>query len=169
MDVADGTEVDGPRLETIHALGARLLGWQQDGDAVVVAYRQTRAQGEPAGQAIGSLSWQTDYAVAPIGAYPEVVAVSPDGGSSALVVSPAGANRIDVARDLLDRFGGPPPSLPSRLLDWFGTRTEEIVVAIVGLVAAIYGIRVVGGACAPDSSVGTANRCGPRSSTEAVA
>ncbi len=36
VDAELGTDTDGPRLATLHATGAILLGWQNDGDAIVV-------------------------------------------------------------------------------------------------------------------------------------
>ncbi len=51
-----------------------------------------------------------------------------------LMSLPGDANRVDIARDLLDRFGGAPVSPAARFLDWLRPFLGETLVlaAIVG-------------------------------------
>lgn len=88
----------------------RLLGWLPDGSAVVRTYRPQTPAADDAGGA-------------------ELVALRPDGGRARLVDLPASAHDVDVARDLLlaGRFGGTPPPLTDRLLDWLAGMVGQLV------------------------------------------
>ncbi len=127
VDAELGTYTDGPRLARFHATGASLLGWQNDGDAVVVLNRDFVPP--PA-------------ASVPAATAPEVVALHPGGGSTTLMSLPGDANRVDISRDLLDRFGGAPVSPTARFLDWLRPLLDEIA-PLVAAAATIYGLRLV--------------------------
>ena len=127
VDAELGTDADGPRLATFHAMGARLLGWQNDGDAVVVLNRDF----------VPPLP-----ASAPAATAPEVVALHPGGGSTTLMSLPGDANRVDISRDLLDRFGDAPVSPAARFVDWLRPLLDEIAL-LVAAAATIYGLRLV--------------------------
>jgi hypothetical protein len=129
MDAARGIPT-GPRFDPVHGVGARLLGRPGNGDAIVVVYA---AAGTPPPDAS---TWSAVNATAPSYAHPGVVALHPGGGSTALVTVPRGADRVDIARDLLGRFGGPPPTLSARLLDWLGTHAVAVTV-FAGIVALV--------------------------------
>src|SRR5262249_1530339 len=96
LDPRTGADVPGPPLDPIRGVSAWLLGWQADGDAVVAVFR-----GHTHGTFAASL---TDYAET-VGLF----AYHPSGGRTELVRLPADANRIEIARDLLeqDHFGAP--------------------------------------------------------------
>jgi hypothetical protein len=128
VDVTTGSAVEGPRLQPVRAEKPSLLGWQSDGDAVVaLTFRMNQfAMHTCAGASCVPLQWQP----------PTVVALHPGGGQTTLVTTPAGADRIDVARDLLDRFGAPAPSLGSRILDVARARVRQmlVIVAVLALI-----------------------------------
>jgi hypothetical protein len=126
IDPATGATVDGPVFDPVPGLAAWVLGWQSDGAAVVESFHgPIMAPGEP-----------IDFArSARLDAY------RPGGGRSELVQLPADATRVDVARDWLDRFGGPAPPWSSRALDVLAGRVLEAI--LLCLVVAI-GITVVG-------------------------
>jgi hypothetical protein len=50
---------------------------------------------------------------------------------------PGGADRVDIARDLLSRFGGLPPSFGARLFDWTGTHVAGFTVITVIIIAIV--------------------------------
>ena len=127
VDAVRGTDADGPQLPTFHALGARLLGWQNDGDAIVVLNHDVLPP--PA-------------APVPAAIAPEVVALRPGGGSTTLVTLPGNANRVDIDRNLLDRFGAAPISPGARYLDWLRPLLGEILI-FAAIAAAIYGVRLL--------------------------
>jgi len=130
VDVTTGSVVEGPDLQPVRAERPSLLGWQSDGDAVVaLTFRMNElALHTCAGPSCPSMRWQP----------PTVVALHPGGGQTTLVTTPASADRIDVARDLLDRFGAEPPSLGSRLVDLAWARAPQLatVVAVIALLVA---------------------------------
>jgi hypothetical protein len=135
LDSTFGLEVDGPQFDQLTALGARLLGWQASGDAVVTVIRPA---GEPAPE---------PDPLAPPGGRADLVALAPGGGSHELVSLPGTTNRVDVAAQLLDRFGGQPPSLSARLADWITHLSSlgvGLVVVVVLVVAAVLLRRGVG-------------------------
>ena len=139
VDAELGIDVEGPRLPPIHGWQARLLGWQSDGDAVVVLDRNAGPL-DPIlehGMPTDVPTWQAT-AQPEVDQTPEVLALRPGGGSITLVTLPRNANRVDIAVDLLDRSGGSPASLQSRILDWLGTRIDELLV-LVAVAAAIVG------------------------------
>lgn len=144
VDAERGTDVNGPRFGTFPARGSRLLGWQSDGDAVVVRYHDARTadHSRPPDAPSDSAEWPEPNHAAPLVTRPEVMALRPGGGSTTLVSLPGDVDRVDVARDLLDRFGGPPPAIPARLLDWLGPLSDEIALLAV-VAAAIYGLRLL--------------------------
>jgi hypothetical protein len=98
-----------------------LLGWQSDGDAVVV---------------LSAASGATSATP------PQVVALHPAGGHTALITVPRNANRIDVAGDLLDRFGGPAPSIGDHVVDWLAARGGPVIV-VLSVVALLVVARVI--------------------------
>ena len=142
VDAERGTDVDGPRFETFTARGSRLLGWQGDGDAVVVRYHDARTAAHSPPPDAPSGSTEPPNHASPLVTRAEVVALSPGGGLTTLVTLPGDVDRVDVARDLLDRFGGPPPSLAARFLDWLGALCGEIAL-LAGIAAAVYAVRLV--------------------------
>jgi hypothetical protein len=142
VDAERGTDVDGSQYETFTARGARLLGWQGDGDAVVVRYHDARTAAHSPPPDAPSGSAEPPNHASPAVTRAEVVALPPGGGLTTLVTLPGDVDRVDVARDLLDRFGGPPPSPPARLLDWLGPLSDEIAL-LAGIAAAIYAVRLV--------------------------
>lgn len=134
VDADSGAEVDGPAIQTTDVVGARVLGWQQDGDAIVVRYRDTGASSGTAvsGPGPGDVT-------APVAGQPEVVALHPGGGSTVFVTLPDAAHGVDVARGLLERFGGEPPSPLARFLDWLYPLAKKIAL-LVAVGAAIYAV-----------------------------
>jgi len=131
LDPDRGVEVYGPRLSEVTGLGVRILGWQQDGDAVVVVFHP--AADVPPGRQI-PVSWQKDDGFMRGDA--EVFALHSDGGRTELVTFPHRADSVDIARDLLvaDRFGGPAPSLAERFGDWLAPLVGRILLFVAGVV-----------------------------------
>jgi hypothetical protein len=120
VDAIDGSPVtDDRRFATVRTREPRLLGWQSDGDAVVV------------------LTAAPDFEQ-PGFEPPQVVALDPGGGRTELITLPQATSRIDIARSLLDRFGAEPPSLADSALDWLAVRGPQAVklLAIVALLVA---------------------------------
>ncbi|HEX6870827.1 MAG TPA: hypothetical protein VF163_06995, partial [Micromonosporaceae bacterium] len=139
VDSRTGVEVPGPHLDALTGLGARLLGWQVDGDAVVEVF----AAGEVAPQATIGRSWlsdDTDLA----GQAPRVLALHPGGSQEELLALPDDARQVQVAGELLraDRFGGPSPNLATRVADWLGPK-RWTVSAVALLVLAVVTLMVV--------------------------
>lgn len=133
VDGVDGAVVAGPTLATVRTRQPSLLGWQSDGDAIVVLTA-------PSGPAPGgdSVAWYFDHEP------PQVVALHLGGGETSLISLPSGASRIDIARNLLDRFGAAPPSLADHAVDWFAVRGRQatVLLAVVALlIAARIGYR----------------------------
>lgn len=127
VDINDGSETaeaDFDVTQVVSAMSARLLGWQSDGDAVVVL-ALTRL--DPAG---------------PHAAAPQVLALHPGGGQTALISVTIEANRIDIARDLLDRFGGEPRTGWDLLVDTFHVRLRQALLPI-GIIAALVAARLI--------------------------
>jgi hypothetical protein len=127
VDIASGA-VTGAGLDAVRAVSPSLLGWQSGGDAVVVL---AMTSADPAG---------------PRGAAPQVLALHPGGGQTSLIRVPADVDRIDVARDLLDHFGGAPSSGWDRLLDMLRVRLPQalpLIAIIATLVAAVVAYRRV--------------------------
>ncbi len=111
VDPHTGADARGPVVAPVRAVGARLLGWQSDGDAVVVLYS----------------------------GHVQVLALRDSAAPRALVSLPGATDRVDIARDLLDRFGGPAPSLTDRLLDWLRALADDLAV-LLGIVVSVYGV-----------------------------
>lgn len=103
VDMGNGAVTDAG-FDAVQAVSARLLGWQSDGDAVV------------------ALSMTSHDPSGPRRAAPQVLSLHPGGGRTTLVTVTADADRIDVARDLLDHFGGDPRSGWSMFLDLLRVR-----------------------------------------------
>ena len=119
VDISSGavTEAD---FDPVQAVSAKLIGWQTDGDAVVVL---TMTSPDPAGPHLGA---------------PQVLALRPSGGRTTLITVTADADRIDVARDLLDRFGGDSPSGAEQFLDVVRVRLSQarLPIAVIALLVA---------------------------------
>jgi hypothetical protein len=128
LDAANGVEARGPSLPGV--AGSRLLGFQTDGDAIVIRFATTDTPSRPDAPDVTS----------PSTGHPEVIALRPDGRTTVLVSLPATASRVDVATDLLERFGATPPSPPARFADWLRPQTGKLLF-IVAVIAAIYGWR----------------------------
>jgi hypothetical protein len=128
VDSRTGDDASGPRLDGFDALGARLLGWRTNGDAVVVRY-------QPAGD-----SGLDADVMSPPGGRAELVGLSPGGGTRRLVSLPGGTNRVDVAAQLLDRFGGPAPSIGYRLGDWLRTQFDDLLCLLAVIAVVVVGI-----------------------------
>ncbi|HEY7176720.1 MAG TPA: hypothetical protein VH442_17550, partial [Micromonosporaceae bacterium] len=106
VDIGTGAVTDA-RLDTLEAVSAKLLGWQTDGDAVVV---------------LGTMSPLAGNAHVRV---PQVLSLHPGGGRSTLITVTADADRIDVARNLLDHFGGDPCSGWAMFLDVLRVRLGQ--------------------------------------------
>jgi hypothetical protein len=119
VDISDGA-VTVAGLDPVQAASARLLGWQVDGDAVVVL---AMTSPEPAGPHSGT---------------PQVLALHPGGGRTTLMTLPAGAGRVDIARTLLDHFGGEPRSRWELFLDVVRVRLAQAApwLAVIALLVA---------------------------------
>ncbi|GIJ47987.1 hypothetical protein Val02_48730 [Virgisporangium aliadipatigenens] len=133
IDADTGAPATGPALRLAGVAGARLLGWQRDGDAVAVRFRDSGTSFTPP-------TGRRADVTAPPGGQPEVVALRPDGPGTVLVRVPAGADRVEVARGFLDRFGAAPASLRERLLDWLASHTGALVL-LMAAGAALYAVR----------------------------
>jgi hypothetical protein len=119
VDTGDGAATDA-RFDAVEAVSARLLGWQSDGDAVVTLGMTSP---DPAGPHVGA---------------PQVLSLHPGGGRATLITVTADADRIDVATDLLDHFGGEPRSGWAMFLDLLRVRLPQAMPwlgAIVVLIA----------------------------------
>jgi hypothetical protein len=114
VDSKTGGVTAGPQVDSVTGPGARLIGWQDDGDAVVLAFAAGRADSTSGGS-----SWPDDDAASSDGPS-QLLAMHPGGGHASLVDLPRGAVHVEVASDLLsaDQFGGPAPSTLSRYGDW---------------------------------------------------
>ena len=123
VDVGSGA-VTGAGFDQVRAVSARLLGWQHDGNAVVV------------------LNMTNPNSPGPFLGAPQVLSLRPGGGQSTLLTVTADANRVDIARNLLDHFGGEPRSGWAMFLDLLGVRLPQaapglaVVAALVALVLA---------------------------------
>lgn len=123
VDISSGA-VTGAGLDPVRAVSPSLLGWQSSGDAVVVLE-------------------MTDADLAgPQGVVPQVLALYPGGGHTSLIRVPADADRIDIARNLLDHFGGPSGSFWDRLLDLLRVRVPQ-AWPLFAVIVALVGARVV--------------------------
>ena len=120
VDIATGA-VTGAGLDLVRAVSPSLLGWQRSGDAVVVL-----AMTSPAGPRV---------------AVPQVLALHPGGGRTSLIRVPADVDRIDIARDLLDHFGGGSSSGWDRLLDMLRVRLPQ-TLPVIAVIAALVAARV---------------------------
>jgi hypothetical protein len=129
VDSSSGAEVDGPQLYRFGAVGARLLGWRSNGDAVVL-------RDEPVGD-----SAPAAQPLSPPGGRAELVGVNAT-SVYPLVDLPGGTNRVDVAAQLLDRFGGPSPSISYRLGDWLRTHVTDLV-GLAAVIAVVTGTVVL--------------------------
>jgi hypothetical protein len=87
VDINGGAVTDAA-LDPVQSVSARLLGWQDDGGAVVVLGMTSH---DPAGPHLGA---------------PQVLALHRGRGRTTLITVAADADRIDIARTLLDQFGG---------------------------------------------------------------
>jgi hypothetical protein len=119
VDIGNGAVTD-TRFDPVQAVSARLLGWQTDGDAVV------------------ALSMTSNDAAGPHLGAPQVLSLHPGGGRTTLITVMADADRIDVARDLLDQFGGDPRSGWAMFLDMLRVRLRQAapwLAAIAVLIA----------------------------------
>lgn len=69
---------------------------------------------------------------------PQVLAPHPNGGRTALVTVTADADRIDIARTMLDRFGGQPRSGWAMFLDLAGVRLPQVApwLAVIAVLVA---------------------------------
>ncbi len=115
VDAESGAVYDGGRAP-VRGVSARLLGWQADDDAIVAA---TQTAHVPEGPHAG---------------LPQVLALDPDGGRTELITVPDGTDRIDIARDLLDHFGGQPRSGWDLLLDTVAFRGLQLLPFAVALI-----------------------------------
>jgi hypothetical protein len=122
VDIGSGVVTDG-RFDAFEAVSAKLLGWQTDGDAVVVLGMMSPL----AGNAL----------VRP----PQVLSLHPGSGRTSLITVVADADRIDVARNLLDHFGGDPRSGWAMFLDVFRVRLVQ-AMPWLGAVAILVAIVV---------------------------
>jgi hypothetical protein len=131
VDSTYGIDVAGPYLGGFGALGARLLGWRSNGDAVVVRYEPVAGEPPPVHAEPQS----------PAGGRAELVGINAT-ATYRLVALPGGTNRVDVAAQLLDRFGGPSPSTGYRLADWLRTHLDDLF-GLVAAVAVVTGVVVL--------------------------
>ncbi|MBX6723834.1 MAG: hypothetical protein IRY92_11475 [Dactylosporangium sp.] len=140
IDADSGARVDGPRLDGIVGVGAQLLGWQDDGDAVVT--RHDARDGVHNGPL--RATWDgTEWSIL---RHVELLALHPGGGQTRLVDLPEGALSVDVPRDLIraGAFGGPSaPRVEGYLRVALGTVSPALVVLwplLVPLVLALIPI-----------------------------
>jgi hypothetical protein len=124
VDINDGSSAEASfdAMQTVSAMSATLLGWQSDGDAVVVL-ALTRL--DPAGPQVAA---------------PQIVALHPGGGQASLIAVTGEANRIDVARDLLDHFGGESRSGWELFVDTVRVRVGSVVVPIATIAALVIAL-----------------------------
>jgi hypothetical protein len=126
VDATDGSPVpDDRRFATVRTREPSLLGWQSDGDAVVVLTASPDLE-QPGFEP------------------PQVLALDATGGWTELITVPPATSRIDIARDFLDRFGAEPPSLADNALDWLAVRGPQalkLLAVVALLVAARIGFR----------------------------
>lgn len=118
LEADSGVEVPGPPLDDVVGVRPRLLGWQADGDAVVV---EPGLNGGSGGV--------------------ELIALRPGGGRSRLVDLPAEAQDVDVPRDLVGAgaFGGPSPSVvEGRLREVLAPVTPVVLALGPGLVVPLF-------------------------------
>ncbi|GIH02014.1 hypothetical protein Rhe02_00810 [Rhizocola hellebori] len=105
LDAQTGQPTAGPQLAPAMGLAARMLGWQRDGDAVVAVYSPEM----DAVRRTGDTYWsETDWWT--VGGV-ELLEFRADGSRHRLVELPASALFVEVPADLLDRFGGPSPTV----------------------------------------------------------
>jgi hypothetical protein len=137
LDTATGTALPGPGFDRVTGAAVRVAGWQRDGTAVVVVYRDEENAGAGAAPAAPTTYREVDRA--------DLLALRPGGGTTTLI-HPSGVAiwDLDVARDLLvdGRFGGPspePPPFPAA--DWLYVTAAAVLLPIVGLVIVIRRVR----------------------------
>jgi hypothetical protein len=96
LDPQTGADTSGSTVDAVDGMVVEMLGWQADGDVVVLTYRCTP---------FCYTEYEGDRD------RPRLLALHPGGGRSELITLPAFVERIDVARDLVlaDRVGGPAP------------------------------------------------------------
>ncbi|GIH15207.1 TolB family protein [Rugosimonospora africana] len=119
VDIDNGAVTDAG-FDAVQAVSARLLGWRSGGDAVV------------------TLSMTSDDPAGPHSGAPQVLSLRPGGGRTTLITVTADADRVDVARNLLDHFGGAPRSGWSMFLDLLRVRLPQAapwLAAIAVLIA----------------------------------
>ncbi|GAB3146490.1 hypothetical protein GCM10027290_28360 [Micromonospora sonneratiae] len=110
LDVPTGAPVAGPTLPPARGLAARLLGWQDDGDAVVAVYRpEEGVVKRPDDDSWSETDWWTVGGV-------ELMEFRSDGSQHRLVDLPENVLFVDVPTRLLDSFGGPSASWPEGIL-----------------------------------------------------
>ena len=119
VDTTTGA-VTGAGLDPVRAASPSLLGWQSSGDAVVVL---AMTSADPAG---------------PHGVVPQVLALHSGGGQTSLIRVPSDVDRIDVARNLLDHFGGGSSSGWDRLFDMLRVRLPHALppIAVIAVLVA---------------------------------
>ncbi len=123
VDIASGEVVD-TGVDPVTAVSASLLGWQADGDAVVVLAMTAHG---PDGPHSGA---------------PQVLALHPSGGQTSLITVRADADRIDIPRDLLDHFGGPSASGRDLAVDMLAIRLRHALLPL-GVIVALVAARLV--------------------------
>ncbi|MBY8874153.1 hypothetical protein K7640_20200 [Micromonospora sp. PLK6-60] len=137
-DATTGAVVDGPRLPAARGLAARLLGWQGDGDAVVVEYQpEAGLTREPDNPRWSETDW---WAVGSV----TLTELRRDGSRHRLVDLPGSALFVDVPAGLLDSFGGPSPSRVEGAVRWLLALwwpLGQFVLLLVAAVVAGSGLR----------------------------
>jgi WD40 repeat protein len=98
LDPRSGAETPDPTYDAVDGMVAEVLGWQPDGDVVVLTYRSSTPT--------GGTVYEGDRRE------PQLLVLHAGGGRDRLIALPAFVDRIDVAHDLVvaDRFGGPAPA-----------------------------------------------------------
>ncbi|HEY0699098.1 MAG TPA: hypothetical protein VGD43_14960, partial [Micromonospora sp.] len=105
-DATTGAVLPDGGFDTVTGAGVRIVGWQGDGDAVVLRYLCERNPDDRLDEHSSEWSHTGYKDVGDI----ELLALHPGGGSTRLIETPKGLVwDLDVARDLVvdDRFGGP--------------------------------------------------------------
>nr|BFE58850.1 hypothetical protein GCM10020063_033760 [Dactylosporangium thailandense] len=146
LDVATGDLAFRPRFDPVSGAAARVAGWQRDGTAVVVAYRDQEDDGT------GSAAYDLPVAYRTVSAA-DLLALHRGGGTTRLI-QPDGVDvwDIDVAHDLLldGRFGGPSPdpaAFPAASWLYWVTLTPAVLLLLVAglIVRAVRRRRSVAG------------------------
>ncbi|MGW0433553.1 hypothetical protein ACWDV4_13575 [Micromonospora sp. NPDC003197] len=110
LDVQSGTLAAGPTLPSARGLAARMLGWQDDGDAVVAVYQPGKGVvKESDDKHWAETDWWTVGGV-------ELLEFRSDGSRQRLVDLPGNVLFVDVPAQLLNSFGGPSASWPEGML-----------------------------------------------------